>query len=324
MFSDAGPPSRNNIPAQAPPQILTKFETTLEGGYGYSVGNNVTTNTSVSSSVATCECPMCYHSVHNPCTTCGCPTRVSHVTDKQRNVSQGSTSDYSSLSPDLTSQNSSSRDDNLNTTTESASQRSSSSSSSTSQRSDSPEKEDDKVQSDTENSTNSSQAGIDEENKQSDNDNVCSDNTTCDIDNNAAGSVGTDTCNKVDDTCNKPEDTCPGDDWTRDARDRFISNPRRHSWAGGRLSSVGIPKQTSLQDFKKLLAQKTPSQCPNKTSAVELLSSAKSDSNEPFYSSQIVGGSFRKKVSPRRDHRFAAIEEESETNKDDTLLQSEP
>ena len=28
-------------------------------------------------------------------------------------------------------------------------------------------------------------------------------------------------------------------------------------------------------------------------------------------------GSFRKKVGPRRDHRFAAIEEETEMNKDD-------
>merc|ERR1712130_450172 len=79
---------------------------------------------SVTQSEVSCECPMCYHSVHNPCETCGCPS----TGDKQRNVSQGSTSDYSSLSPDLTSQSSSSRDDNLNltSTTESASQRSTS------------------------------------------------------------------------------------------------------------------------------------------------------------------------------------------------------
>ena len=120
------------------------------------------------------------------------------------------------------------------------------------------------------------------------------------------------------------------DTWIRESRDKYRNNSRRHSWAGGKLATVGIPKQTSLQDFKKLLAQKTLSQAPasQKTSAVELLKSGKSDSaasTEPFYSSQIVGGSFRKKVSPRHDHRFAAIEEETESGKEDPgLLGPEP
>ena len=187
-------------------------------------------------------------------------------------MSQGSTSDYSSLSPDLTSQSSSSRDDNLNitSTTESASQRSSSpEKESLSHRSSSPTDNIEVEEVDLKKEDDESSEKL---NKHGNNDDVCSENT-CDTDNDA--SVKT------------RENTCQADSWTRDARDKFKSNPRRHSWAGGRLTSVGIPKQTSLQDFKKLLAQKTPSQSTNKTSAVQLLTKIESTSTEPFHSSQV-------------------------------------
>ena len=297
MFSDP-PGSRHHV---QPPQILSKFETTLAGGYGYSVegtgrDSNVTER-SRSVKERSCECPMCYHSVHNPCPECGCPSRgqeAGHQAEaelKSRHMSsgQGSTSDYSSLSPDLTSQSSSSRDDNLNLN-------------STTESSPSPDKEEaeeeDRRVDEQEEAESTKQ---NEEIETGDSDSACD----------------TEMSVKTREEADYKEDT-----WIRESRDKFRNNSRRHSWAGGRLAAVGIPKQTSLQDFKKLLAQKTPSQVPasQKTSAVELLRSGKTDSTEPFYSSQIVGGSFRKKVSPRRDHRFAAIEEESEAAREEARL----
>ena len=294
MFSDSAG-SRHHAPP--PPQILSKFETTLEGGYGYSVGSSGGESgvTGMSRSVTEqgCDCPMCYHSVHNPCDRCGCPSRGHEAGDKEgadlktRHMSsgQGSTSDYSSLSPDLTSQSSNSRDDNLNLN-------------STTESSPSPDKEEAEVEEEQEETETSKQSG---ENETEDSDSACDTNVSV----------------KTREEADYKEDT-----WIRESRDKFRNNSRRHSWAGGKLAAVGIPKQTSLQDFKKLLAQKTPSQVPasQKTSAVELLKSGKTDSTEPFYSSQIVGGSFRKKVSPRRDHRFAAIEEESEAAREEARL----
>lgn len=280
---------------------MSKFETTLEGGYGYSVGStggeSGVTGMSRSVTEQGCDCPMCYHSVHNPCDRCGCPSRGQEAGDKDgdlktRHMSsgQGSTSDYSSLSPDLTSQSSNSRDDNLNLN-------------STTESSPSPDKEEAEVVEspveEQEEAETSKQSG---ENETGDSDSACD----------------TDVSVKTREVADYKEDT-----WIRESRDKFRNNSRRHSWAGGKLAAVGIPKQTSLQDFKKLLAQKTPSQVPpsQKTSAVELLKSGKTDSAEPFYSSQIVGGSFRKKVSPRRDHRFAAIQEESEAAREEARPQ---
>ena len=300
MFSDpAG--SRHHV---QPPQILSKFETTLAGGYGYSVegtgGETNVTGESRSVTERSCECPMCYHSVHNPCPECGCPSRgheaeagaKAEADIKSRHMSsgQGSTSDYSSLSPDLTSQSSNSRDDNLNLN-------------STTESSPSPDKEEVEEEESREAEQEEAESKQIEETETvtEDSDSACD----------------TEISVKTREEADYKEDT-----WIRESRDKFRNNSRRHSWAGGKLAAVGIPKQTSLQDFKKLLAQKTPSQVPasQKTSAVELLKSGKTDSTEPFYSSQIVGGSFRKKVSPRRDHRFAAIEEESEAAREEARL----
>ena len=96
-------PQHLQQPHQHPPQqqpLLTKFETSLEGGYGFSVaksnsfssapssglGISGTNSSSLSSSRRKeCECPMCYHSASNPCGVCGCPSRDI----KTRNESQG-------------------------------------------------------------------------------------------------------------------------------------------------------------------------------------------------------------------------------------------
>ena len=102
---------------------MSKFETSMAGGYGFSVNKNSSLTSGppqlsrVSSEAETrpCECPMCYHSAHNPCSVCGCPSRET----KTRNESQGSTSDYSSLSPEELSH--SSREGLLNTSKEESS-----------------------------------------------------------------------------------------------------------------------------------------------------------------------------------------------------------
>ena len=57
--------------------------------------------TSDTGSVKTCECPMCYHTSHNPCRDCGCPSRSN--TSSSLSVRAGDfispSSDYYSLSP---------------------------------------------------------------------------------------------------------------------------------------------------------------------------------------------------------------------------------
>ena len=94
-------PQHPQHPPQQPP-LLTKFETSLEGGYGFSVAKsnsftsarssgmgtsatNTTTGSNSSSRARECECPMCYHSAAQPCSVCGCPSRDV----KTRNESQG-------------------------------------------------------------------------------------------------------------------------------------------------------------------------------------------------------------------------------------------
>jgi hypothetical protein len=95
------------------------------------------------------------------------------------------------------------------------------------------------------------------------------------------------------------------------------SNSRRHSWAGERKSAGGRPsgKPTSLQEFKRLLAQQTPGQNPHRVSAQELLKTAESGAASPLKSSGGSGGSLRKKTSPWRDNRFSVIQEEAEMDK---------
>jgi len=84
---------------------------------------------------------------------------------------------------------------------------------------------------------------------------------------------------------------------------------RRHSWAGGRgPASVPSGKQTSLQDFKRLLAQQTPVQNPHRVSAKQLLE--RTGEVESSQTGGGGGGSVRKRNSPWKDKRFSVIQEE--------------
>ena len=105
--------------------------------------------------------------------------------------------------------------------------------------------------------------------------------------------------------------------------ERDLKSGRRHSWAGDK--KVPAPqKQTSLTDFKKLLAQQSTSQNPQRISAKELLQKPGGEVVEPFYSSQKLSGSFRKRPIPRKDHRFSVIQEETVEGSRENLLNGRP
>ena len=82
-----------------------------------------------------------------------------------------------------------------------------------------------------------------------------------------------------------------------------------------------VQKQTSLQDFKKLLAQQSPSQNPHRISAKELLEKSASSQAENVYTSSHnkLGGSARKRSSPWVDKRFSVIQEEIEGSKENLI-----
>merc|ERR1711874_715400 len=97
-----------------------------------------------------------------------------------------------------------------------------------------------------------------------------------------------------------------------------MGNGRRHSWAGDKKVPV-VQKQTSLSDFKKLLAKQSLGQNTHRTSAKQLLQKSENQAMEPFYSSQKIGGSVRMRGSPRKDSRFSVIQEETEGSKENLL-----
>ena len=106
----------------------------------------------------------------------------------------------------------------------------------------------------------------------------------------------------------------------RDLNVQKDKSGRRHSWAGDK-KGPGIQKQTSLHDFKKLLAQQAMGQNPHRMSAKELLDKSATDNEapEPCKSSQKSGGSLRKRTSPWKDNRFSVIQEEIEGSKENLL-----
>ncbi len=59
-----------NLPVQ-PQHTMTAAVSMLSGQQQKTAagGGGVTTSNS-----SCCECPMCYHSIKNPCAECGCPT----------------------------------------------------------------------------------------------------------------------------------------------------------------------------------------------------------------------------------------------------------
>lgn len=78
---------------------------------------------------------------------------------------------------------------------------------------------------------------------------------------------------------------------------------RRHSWA------APVPRQTSLQEFKRLLAAQTPGQNPHRVSAKELLEREK---EEGFSRGEESQGSMRRRGQQWKDQRFSVIQEEPE------------
>ena len=86
---------------------------------------------------------------------------------------------------------------------------------------------------------------------------------------------------------------------------------RRHSWAG----RGGGSGHTSLQDFKRLLAQQTPGSNPHRASARELLAAPPVPNTAPVPapSTKQMPGSLRKRGGPAwTDNRFSVIQEEGE------------
>jgi hypothetical protein len=283
-----------------------------------------------------CECPMCYHSIRNPCGECGCPSNTvpksarlnptsasagrhppsrTAFTDEQAALSFFSpSSDYYSLSPDsppplsgattaAASNNSSPEPDPPAGATASSTaaqmpiyaqvhkERSAGTSSPAAARGLSPVEENPDLP-----RSSPQEVGV----KPS-----------------ASRGPPPPTARKPSLPARPaaPESTrAPGG---KDSPQDRSSNSRRHSWAGERKSAGGRPsgKPTSLQEFKRLLAQQTPGQNPHRVSAQELLKTAESGAASPLKTGGGSGGSLRKKTSPWRDNRFSVIQEEAEMDK---------
>ena len=318
---------------------MRKIENPDEGAYGYSVSSlrglpkpkpKVQTETQsigrASSSRgqvqnSKCQCPMCYHNVKNPCPDCGCPDKNStvgnmlHANVKQRGLAFtdhqttadffSPTSDYHSLSPGSPPPNDI-------------------------QPSHSP----------SENQYHNSPSDIQpiyakvNKNKTSEGSEIPSSSPPssmqCKDAESSIKSKSKSTLNQTDKKTNpvsfKQETTRSPNQRPsvpeRQPRVKTDNAGRRHSWAGDK--GPGLQKQTSLYDFKKLLAQKSMGQNPHRISAKELLDSSKSDIEkiELENSSHKTGsgGSLRKKSSPWKDKRFSVIQEEPEGGSRENLL----
>ena len=80
--------------------------------------------------------------------------------------------------------------------------------------------------------------------------------------------------------------------------------PRRHSWA------APVPRQTSLQEFKRLLAAQTPGQNPHRVSAKELLDKEREEGGGLVRGEDAGQGSIRRRGQQWKDQRFSVIQEE--------------
>jgi len=307
-------------------QTLTKYEAREEGAYGYSVlrRNSLsppskppsdTASTGRSSQLSnpkSCDCPMCYHSVKNPCNDCGCPSRTSSLSLKVNVKQRGPaftdqqsaqaffspSSDYYSLSPNSPPP----QDLALNQAENGYSDSSESSQPIYAKVNKSKASEVKDNVSDKRNDESKKGRSVDKTNF---------DNSHSVIPKN--GSV----------PMHHRSSTEPGKKPTAPERDLNFQKDksgRRHSWAGDK-KGPGIQKQTSLHDFKKLLAQQAMSQNPHRMSAKELLekSVADKEAHDPCKSSQKSGGSLRKRSSPWKDNRFSVIQEEIEGSKENLL-----
>lgn len=241
-----------------------------------------------------CECPMCYHSINNPCPTCGCPnntvpkamklnprSRGHSFTDQQSTVAFFSpSSDYYSLSPD------SPPPTNLNQ---------------------SPEPNPNNPQSLAQHQ-NGIQNGSPQEIHQNVNlQNSQSPNSDSDKSFESRKSSPSSSKSKSPDPRSHPPRRPSQPE--RPAPDKLKGN-RRHSWAGDKGKVPPPPKQTSLQEFKKLLSQQAGGPNQHRISAKELLLSSENKSSQNTAPALTAGGSLRKKSPPWRDQRFSIIQEE--------------
>jgi len=259
-----------------------------------------------------CECPMCYHSVKNPCSDCGCPSRSSSMSLKVNVKDRGPgftdqqsaqaffspSSDYYSLSPN------------------------------------SPPPEDLQLQQRNNDHSTSSEpfqpiyAKVNK-NKSSAIKNIGQENLSDgyrkdqhvnkpSYHNGGPNTPKHDTVS-MHEKCFTPPHKKP----LAPERDLIVERDksgRRHSWAGDKKGNA-LQKQTSLNDFKRLLAQQAIGQNPYRLSAKELLdkSLTESEVQEPCKSSQKNGGSLRKRNSPWKENRFSVIQEEIEGSKENLL-----
>ena len=279
---------------------MTRIEGVGEGAYGYSVlrgggargvgsgAQGVVGGSARLPSRAPCPggCPMCYHTAKEPCPSCGCPsTQARHRPAIPTPEFFSPTSDYHSLSPTSPPPSSTSP------------------SSSSPPPSSSPQPIYATV--------NKPKASPEKKVME-----VAKEEQEVNKSENEVGDTGKEGKDVRDPVKEEPRKTSlplyPERVGERGVRgppgERGVRGPpgegRRHSWA----TSRGPPaaKQTSLQDFKKLLAQQTPGSNPHRVSARELLERGAGE--EPGHPGG--GGSLRKARSPWKDQRFSVIQEE--------------
>jgi len=260
-----------------------------------------------------CECPMCYHSVKNPCASCGCPTSQR---SQESNPAAGSaedpnprveaaaaargrtpahpftshqstaaffspSSDYYSLSPDSPPPNlEPSPPPPPSSSQPATSQPPQPSSTSTSS-----------------NASNPPLMSQPTSNHHQPNQNGVKPKTSLEIQN---------LYSSVRKPLEKPRPPVRKPSMPPAVAAADSKSNRRHSWAGDR----GGNKPTSLQDFKKLLAQQPMGNNNHRISAREMLESSQRQSTASGGGNQrhTTGGSLRKRSW--KDPRFSVIEED--------------
>ena len=239
-------------------------------------------------------CPMCYHSLKNPCTTCGCPS-VGQARQRPALPTPdffSPTSDYHSLSP--------------------SSPPSSPPSTSPPPSATPPQPIYAKV-----NKPKVATANLESDVKQESTD--------------VKEEQEEEKENKADPPVNKKEAPEPRKsslplypERSHERKRGDGSRPglapgeiRRHSWA------APVPRQTSLQEFKRLLAAQTPGQNPHRVSAKELLEKEREDGVGGLARGEEGQGSMRRRGQQWKDQRFSVIQEEPEEGRSrESLLSS--
>ena len=318
---------------------LSFYEDPQEGAYGYSIPCRSSPQHGAPSHPPTqrkCPCPMCYHSLKDPCKDCGCPNstvpramklnkNLRPVISDQQTASAffSPSSDYYSLSPDsppllqpndtpqcqLSPQEISQMYAKVNKSSKQPMTKSpmlDTSDDTSLTQSPEPIKTVSSKELDQETLNTSSETS---------NRNSPTESLTSNISTSSNRSWQINRKNVSSSSVNR-----------KPSMPERISNEdresRRHSWAGDRRIGSNN-KQTTLNDFKKLLSQHSPSSDnSHRISARDLLqkSSHGKDSQPHDKSSHRgAGGSLRKRNTPWMDNRFSVIEEEPD-NRDSAIM----